>query len=131
MVSENGGSETFSYLLQQNMSFSGCAHDPGTTPDFQQVNVEHLMVMFTEGNTLRYAISNRVGPVGGKNRVITKAFNNKHIHMHTNTCMRRRMSKKLIILFINVHVNMTYYGTLFICLELNVSLCLFICICVC
>ncbi|XP_073790160.1 nidogen-2 isoform X1 [Danio rerio] len=66
VVSENGGSETLSYLLQQNMSFSGCAHDPRTTPDFQQVNVEHLMVMFTEGNTLRYAISNRVGPVGGE-----------------------------------------------------------------
>ncbi|XP_058612238.1 nidogen-2 [Onychostoma macrolepis] len=66
VVSENGGSETFSYMLHQNVSFRSCEHSPWTTPDFQQVNVEHLMVMFTEGTTLRYAITNKVGPVGGE-----------------------------------------------------------------
>ncbi|XP_050993855.1 nidogen-2 [Labeo rohita] len=66
VVSENGGSETFSYMLHQNVSFRPCEHGPWTIPDFQQVNVEHLMVMFTEGTTLRYAITNKVGPVGGE-----------------------------------------------------------------
>ncbi|XP_048064439.1 nidogen-2 [Megalobrama amblycephala] len=66
VVSENGGSETFSYLLHQNMSFRNCEHSPWTIPDFQQVNVEYLMVMFTEGTTLRFAITNQVGPVGGE-----------------------------------------------------------------
>lgn len=65
VVSENGGSETFSYRLHQNVSFRNCEHGPWTIPDFQQVNVEHLMVTFTEGTTLRYAIINQVGPVGG------------------------------------------------------------------
>ncbi len=76
VVSENGGSETFSYMLQQNVSFRSCEHSPWTVPDFEQVNVEHLMVMFTEGATLRYAITNQVGPVGGKNILITKLFYN-------------------------------------------------------
>lgn len=76
VVSENGGSETFSYLLHQNVSFRNCEHSPWTLPDFQQVNVEHLMVMFTEGTTLRFAITNQVGPVGGKNILITKPFYN-------------------------------------------------------
>ncbi|XP_016086104.1 nidogen-2-like [Sinocyclocheilus grahami] len=66
VVSENGGSETFSYLLHQNVSFRSCEHGTWTIPDFQQVHVEHLMVMFTEGTTLRYAITNKVGPVGGE-----------------------------------------------------------------
>ncbi|XP_042603111.1 nidogen-2 [Cyprinus carpio] len=66
VVSENGGSETFSNMLHQNMSFRSCEHSPWTIPDFQQVNVEHLMVMFTEGTALRYAITNKVGPVGGE-----------------------------------------------------------------
>ncbi|XP_043075944.1 nidogen-2 isoform X2 [Puntigrus tetrazona] len=66
VVSENGGSETFSYMLQQNTSFRSCEHSPWTVPDFQQLNVEHLMVTFTEGTTLRYAITNKVGPVGGE-----------------------------------------------------------------
>uniref|UniRef100_A0A8C2HQH4 Nidogen 2b (osteonidogen) n=1 Tax=Cyprinus carpio TaxID=7962 RepID=A0A8C2HQH4_CYPCA len=66
VVSENGGSETFSNMLHQNVSFRSCEHSPWTIPDFQQVNVEHLMVMFTEGTTLRYAITNKVGPVGGE-----------------------------------------------------------------
>lgn len=76
VVSENGGSETFSNMLHQNVSFRSCEHSPWTIPDFQQVNVEHLMVMFTEGTTLRYAITNKVGPVGGKNIPITKQFYN-------------------------------------------------------
>uniref|UniRef100_A0A8C1LHS8 Nidogen 2b (osteonidogen) n=1 Tax=Cyprinus carpio TaxID=7962 RepID=A0A8C1LHS8_CYPCA len=67
VVSENGGSETFSNMLHQNVSFRSCEHSPWTIPDFQQVNVEHLMVMFTEGTTLRYAITNKVGPVGELN----------------------------------------------------------------
>uniref|UniRef100_A0A672MN56 Nidogen-2-like n=1 Tax=Sinocyclocheilus grahami TaxID=75366 RepID=A0A672MN56_SINGR len=65
VVSENGGSETFSYLLHQNVSFRSCEHGTWTIPDFQQVHVEHLMVMFTEGTTLRYAITNKVGPLPG------------------------------------------------------------------
>lgn len=76
VVSENDGSETFSYMLQQNVSFRRCEHSPWTVPDFEQVNVEHLMVMFTEGTSLRYAITNKVGPVGGKNILITKPFYN-------------------------------------------------------
>ncbi|XP_052441741.1 nidogen-2 [Carassius gibelio] len=66
VVSENGGSETFSNKLHQNVSFRSCEHTPWTIPDFQQVNVEHLMVTFTEGTTLRYAITNKVGPIGGE-----------------------------------------------------------------
>ncbi|XP_051952246.1 nidogen-2 [Xyrauchen texanus] len=67
VVSENGGSETLSYLLHQNVSFRSCEHSPWTMPDFQQMNVEHSMVMYTEeGNTLRYAIINTVGPLGGE-----------------------------------------------------------------
>lgn len=64
----------------KNVSFHSCEHSPWTVPDFEQVNVEHLMVIFTEGATLRYAITNKVGLVGGKNIRITKPFYNKDYH---------------------------------------------------
>ncbi|KAL7871335.1 hypothetical protein SRHO_G00063180 [Serrasalmus rhombeus] len=67
VVSENGGSEMFSYLLHQNISFQMCEHSPLTIPDFQQLDVAHVMVMYTsEGRILKYAIINTVGPVGGE-----------------------------------------------------------------
>uniref|UniRef100_A0A3B4DAV6 Nidogen 2b (osteonidogen) n=1 Tax=Pygocentrus nattereri TaxID=42514 RepID=A0A3B4DAV6_PYGNA len=67
VVSENGGSEMFSYLLHQNISFPMCEHSPLTIPEFQQLDVAHVMVMYTsEGRILKYAIINTVGPVGGE-----------------------------------------------------------------
>uniref|UniRef100_A0A8B9LIN6 Nidogen 2b (osteonidogen) n=1 Tax=Astyanax mexicanus TaxID=7994 RepID=A0A8B9LIN6_ASTMX len=67
VVSENGGSETFSYLLHQNISIQGCENAPLTIPDFHQLSVEHVMVMYSsEGSILKYSIINTVGPVGGE-----------------------------------------------------------------
>ncbi|KAI4903764.1 hypothetical protein NFI96_028806, partial [Prochilodus magdalenae] len=67
VVSENGGSETFSYLLHQKISFQRCEYRPLTVPDFQQLSVEHVMVMYTsEGSMLKYAVTTSVGPVGGE-----------------------------------------------------------------
>ncbi|XP_072512905.1 nidogen-2 [Salminus brasiliensis] len=67
VVSENGGSETFSYLLHQNISIQTCKNGPLIIPDFQQLSVEHAMVMYSrEGSILKYSIINTVGPVGGE-----------------------------------------------------------------
>ncbi|XP_030626654.1 nidogen-2 [Chanos chanos] len=67
VVSENGGAETFSFLLRQNVTLRGCQHGPWNIPDFQQLDVEHTLVTYSpEGHILRYAIINTVGPVGGE-----------------------------------------------------------------
>lgn len=66
VVSESR-SETFSYQLRQNITFRDCRHGPRTSPDTQELHVERTFAMYVkEERILRYAITNKIGPLGGR-----------------------------------------------------------------
>ncbi|KAJ8411886.1 hypothetical protein AAFF_G00155240 [Aldrovandia affinis] len=67
VVSAESGSEAFSYQLHQNVTYRDCRHGPRTSPDTQQLQMERTFVMYVkEEHILRYAITNKIGPVGGE-----------------------------------------------------------------
>ncbi|KAJ8341119.1 hypothetical protein SKAU_G00334100 [Synaphobranchus kaupii] len=67
VVSAESGSETFSYQLRQNITYRDCRHGPRTSPDTQQLHMERTFVTYvTEERILRYAITNKIGPVGAE-----------------------------------------------------------------
>lgn len=67
VVSAESGSEAFSYQLRQNITYRDCRHGPRTSPDTQQLQMERTFVMYVkEEHILRYAITNKIGPVGGR-----------------------------------------------------------------
>ncbi|KAI1895278.1 hypothetical protein AGOR_G00104650 [Albula goreensis] len=67
VVSAESGSETFSFQLRQNITYKDCRHGPRTSPDTQQLHNERTFVMYVkEERILRYAITNKIGPMGGQ-----------------------------------------------------------------
>ncbi|XP_023698906.2 nidogen-2 isoform X2 [Paramormyrops kingsleyae] len=64
VLSPEGGSETFSYQIQQNVTFRHCPHGPWTSPEIQQLSTELVMVLYEETErALRYMMLSKVGPV--------------------------------------------------------------------
>ncbi|KAJ8409141.1 hypothetical protein AAFF_G00241620 [Aldrovandia affinis] len=64
VVSTDGSSETFSFLLHQNVTHGACPHDPPAHPDTLQLRVERVGVLYEAGErSLRYTTANTVGPV--------------------------------------------------------------------
>ncbi|XP_061112945.1 nidogen-2 [Conger conger] len=79
VVSTEGGSETFSYQLRQNITYRDCRHGPRTTPDTQHLHVERTFVMYVkEERILRYAITNKIGPLGAELTEVNPCFAGTH-----------------------------------------------------
>ncbi|XP_034032146.1 LOW QUALITY PROTEIN: nidogen-2 [Thalassophryne amazonica] len=65
IVSVDRGSESFSFQLKQNITYRHCRHDHHVMPETLQITVERVLVMYvTEERILRYAITNKISPVG-------------------------------------------------------------------
>uniref|UniRef100_A0A8C5FAY8 Nidogen 2 n=1 Tax=Gadus morhua TaxID=8049 RepID=A0A8C5FAY8_GADMO len=62
------GSESFSFQLRQNLTHRDCRHDNrGGRPETQELSMERVFVMYvTEERILRYAVTNKIGLVGGE-----------------------------------------------------------------
>lgn len=62
------GLESFSFQLKQNISYQDCRHD-NRAPALEtlQIIMERVFVMYVkEERILRYAITNKISPVGGE-----------------------------------------------------------------
>ncbi|XP_070711595.1 nidogen-2 [Pempheris klunzingeri] len=68
VVSADRGSESFSFQLKQNITYRGCRHDNrAAAPETLQITMERVFVMYVkEERILRYAITNKISPVGGE-----------------------------------------------------------------
>uniref|UniRef100_A0A7N5ZV80 Nidogen 2a (osteonidogen) n=1 Tax=Anabas testudineus TaxID=64144 RepID=A0A7N5ZV80_ANATE len=66
VVSADRGSESFSFQLKQNITYHDCRHDnPSAAPETLQLTMERVFVMYVkEERILRYAITNKISPVG-------------------------------------------------------------------
>nr|XP_043905348.1 nidogen-2 isoform X2 [Solea senegalensis] len=66
VVSAERGSESFSFQLKQNVTFRDCRHDNRATAlETLQITMERVFVMYVkEERILRYAITNKISPVG-------------------------------------------------------------------
>ncbi|XP_030644080.1 nidogen-2 [Chanos chanos] len=68
VVSAESGAETFTFQLRQNITYRDCRHGPRTGLETQQLSVERVFVMYIkEESLLRYAITNKISPVGAEN----------------------------------------------------------------
>uniref|UniRef100_A0A8C4HZL2 Nidogen 2a (osteonidogen) n=1 Tax=Dicentrarchus labrax TaxID=13489 RepID=A0A8C4HZL2_DICLA len=67
VVSAERGSESFSFQLKQNITYRDCRHDNrATAAETLQITMERVFVMYVkEERILRYAITNKISPVGG------------------------------------------------------------------
>lgn len=72
MVSAGRGSESFSFQLKQNITYRDCRHDSRATPlETLQITVDRVLAMYVkEEGALRYAITNKISPVGGESEEI-------------------------------------------------------------
>lgn len=68
VVSADRGSESFSFQLRQNITYRDCRHDNrAAAPETLQLTMERVFVMYVkEERILRYAITNKISPVGGE-----------------------------------------------------------------
>ncbi|KAI7804654.1 nidogen-2 isoform X2 [Triplophysa rosa] len=65
VVSAENGAETFSLQVKQNITYRHCSHGPRSRLQTQELRIERIFVMFVkEERILRYAITNKIGPVG-------------------------------------------------------------------
>ncbi|XP_032883216.1 nidogen-2 isoform X30 [Amblyraja radiata] len=65
----NGEKQTHRYQLRQNITYYDCEHAPKTIPDAQQLNADHIFVLYDRNEqVIRYATINRIGPARGNPR---------------------------------------------------------------
>ncbi|XP_076008480.1 nidogen-2 [Genypterus blacodes] len=65
VVSAERGSESFSFQMKQNITYRHCRHDNRPGPETLQITMERVLVMYVkEERILRYAITNKISPVG-------------------------------------------------------------------
>lgn len=63
----NGEKQTHRYQLRQNITYYDCEHAPKTIPDAQQLNADHIFVLYDrDEQVIRYATINRIGPARGE-----------------------------------------------------------------
>uniref|UniRef100_A0A8C7FIV9 Nidogen 2 n=1 Tax=Oncorhynchus kisutch TaxID=8019 RepID=A0A8C7FIV9_ONCKI len=67
VVSAERGSETFTFQLHQNITYHDCRYGLRAGPETLQLTTERVFVMYVKDeNILRYAITNKISPVGGQ-----------------------------------------------------------------
>ncbi|XP_070400308.1 nidogen-2 isoform X5 [Nothobranchius furzeri] len=65
VVSAERGSQSYTFHLKQNITYRDCRHDNRATPETLQITMERVFVMYVkEERILRYAITNKISPVG-------------------------------------------------------------------
>ncbi|XP_020356393.1 nidogen-2 isoform X1 [Oncorhynchus kisutch] len=65
VVSAERGSETFTFQLHQNITYHDCRYGLRAGPETLQLTTERVFVMYVKDeNILRYAITNKISPVG-------------------------------------------------------------------
>ncbi|XP_023185227.1 nidogen-2 isoform X3 [Xiphophorus maculatus] len=64
-------SESYTFHLKQNITYRDCRHgNQAATPETLQINMERVFVMYVkEERILRYAITNKISPVGDSSEV--------------------------------------------------------------
>uniref|UniRef100_A0A3P9NLL0 Nidogen 2 n=1 Tax=Poecilia reticulata TaxID=8081 RepID=A0A3P9NLL0_POERE len=64
-------SESYTFHLKQNITYRDCRHgNRAATPETLQINMERVFVMYVkEERILRYAITNKISPVGDSSEV--------------------------------------------------------------
>lgn len=70
VVSAERGSEAYTFHLKQNITYRDCRHNiHAATPETLQITMERVYVMYVkEERILRYAITNKISPVGGRQK---------------------------------------------------------------
>ncbi|XP_019716198.1 uncharacterized protein nid2a isoform X2 [Hippocampus comes] len=88
VVSPDGGSESFSFQLKQNITYRDCRHDSRVPPlETQQITMERVFVMYVkEERILRYAITNKISPVGGP-ELVNPCYDGSHDCDTTAQCI--------------------------------------------
>ena len=75
VVSAERGSETFTFQLHQNITYHDCRYGPRAGPETLQLTTERVFVMYVKDeNILRYAITNKISPVGGQFKFKVRKF---------------------------------------------------------
>ncbi|XP_073725332.1 nidogen-2 isoform X5 [Misgurnus anguillicaudatus] len=65
VVSAENGAETFTLQIKQNVTYRDCTHGPRSNLETQELRIERIFALFAkEERILRYAITNKIGPVG-------------------------------------------------------------------
>ncbi|XP_068178370.1 nidogen-1-like [Antennarius striatus] len=80
VTAPDGAVQTRSYQWRQTITYQSCRHgDAAEAPPTQQLSVDQIFVMFDSNNHLiRYAMSNRVGPVHGSSPEQNPCFTGRH-----------------------------------------------------
>ncbi|XP_075905464.1 nidogen-2 isoform X12 [Nelusetta ayraudi] len=83
------GSESFSFQLKQNITYRDCRHDSRSAgPETLQVNVERAFVMYVkEERILRYAITNKISPLGVEPQLVNPCYSGSHDCDTTAQCV--------------------------------------------
>ncbi|XP_072545091.1 nidogen-2 isoform X2 [Salminus brasiliensis] len=88
VVSAESGAETFTFQLRQNITYRDCRHGPRSAPETLQLNVERIFVMYIkEERILRYAITNKIGQVGGDPEQVNPCYSGNHDCDTTAQCL--------------------------------------------
>lgn len=67
VVSAENGAETFTFQVRQNITYRDCSHGHRGGLETQELRMERIFVMYVkEERILRYAITNKIGPLGGR-----------------------------------------------------------------
>uniref|UniRef100_A0A8C1BYY7 Nidogen 2 n=1 Tax=Cyprinus carpio carpio TaxID=630221 RepID=A0A8C1BYY7_CYPCA len=65
VVSAENGAETHTFQVKQNITYRDCNHGPRSELETQELRMERIFVMYVkEERILRYAITNKIGPLG-------------------------------------------------------------------
>ncbi|XP_038151837.1 nidogen-2 isoform X5 [Cyprinodon tularosa] len=72
VVSAERGAESYTFHLKQNITYRDCRHNSqAAAPETLQINMERVFVMYDkEEQILRYAVTNKIGPVGADTSVV-------------------------------------------------------------
>uniref|UniRef100_A0A671M3A8 Nidogen-2-like n=1 Tax=Sinocyclocheilus anshuiensis TaxID=1608454 RepID=A0A671M3A8_9TELE len=65
VVSAENGAETHTFQVKQNITYRDCTHGPRSLLETLELRMERIFVMYVkEERILRYAITNKIGPLG-------------------------------------------------------------------
>nr|XP_020447653.1 nidogen-2 isoform X7 [Monopterus albus] len=89
LVSAERGSESFSFQLKQNITFRDCQHATrAATLETLQLTVERVFMMYVkEERVLRYAITNKIGPIGAGQGLVNPCYSGNHNCDTTAQCI--------------------------------------------
>ncbi|XP_026157559.1 nidogen-2 [Mastacembelus armatus] len=89
VVSAERGSESFSFQLKQNVTYRECRHsNHAAAPETLQLTMERVFVMYVkEERILRYAVTNKISPVGAEQELVNPCYSGNHDCDTTAQCI--------------------------------------------